>query len=208
MCNDRGNTDTGCSREIVGDLWRRPRSLGLEELATARVEDLVRRAGVGTAKAAGLVAAFELGRRVRTDRESLILRRSADLAEVAVPELAGLQRERLIVLVCNGANRLKAIERISEGAADRALVPVREILSAVLRHDGRAFGVAHNHPSGDPRPSQDDIRLTRQLADAGKTMHIEVLDHVIIGKPENRGKAKDEDERTKGYFSLKREGLF
>jgi DNA repair protein RadC len=153
---------------------------GLGELATARLEDLVRRVGIGTAKAAGLVAAFELGRRIRTDRESLILRGPADLAEVAGPELSGLRSERLIVLVCNGANRVRLIERISEGSADRALVPVREILSAVLRHDGRAFALVHNHPSGDPTPSEQDKVATDQVDRGATTLGLRFLGHVVV----------------------------
>lgn len=153
---------------------------GLEGLATARLEDLVRRLGVGTAKAAGLAAAFELGRRVRSERVGLVLRRPADIAEVAASELAGLQRERLIVLVCNGANRLKTLERVSEGSADRALVPVREILSAVLRHDGRAFAIAHNHPSGDPSPSEHDVVATQQVDQGAMTLGLRFLGHVVV----------------------------
>jgi DNA repair protein RadC len=153
---------------------------GLEELASARVEDLIRRAGIGNAKATALVAAFELGRRARIKGGALILRAAADVAEAAMQELADLSRERLLVFVCNGANRIKTIERISEGSADRALFPVPEILTAVLRHDGRSFAVAHNHPSGDPTPSDNDRSATRALADAASTVGIRFLAHVVV----------------------------
>lgn len=82
---------------------------------------------------------------------------------VAVRELAGARRERVLVLVCDAANRLRQIIRISDGAVDRSLLPVREVLNAVLRHDGRAFALAHNHPSGDPTPSEADKRATADL---------------------------------------------
>ena len=91
-----------------------------------------------------------------------------------------------VVLVCDTANQLRRVVRVSEGSIDRAFLPVREILNAVLRHDGRAFAVAHNHPSGDPTPGPDDIRSTDRLRAAARMVGLRFLDHVVVGEAEWR----------------------
>lgn len=155
----------------------------LAALAAALPEELERRPGVGAAKAAGLVAAFQLGRRVVTPVAiGLVLGSPDDIANAARSHLADRRRERVVVLVCDGANRLRHTVVVAEGSIDRSLVPVREILNAVLRHDGKAFAVAHNHPSGDPTPSEEDCRATAELVTAAGTVGLRFLDHVIVGQ--------------------------
>lgn len=153
---------------------------GLRGLAAARPEELATRAGVGLAKAASLVAAFELGRRADHPDEATVIRSAEDVARVARRELDGQRRERVVVLVCDSANRLRQITVVSEGSIDRSLVPVREILNAVLRHDGRAFALSHNHPSGDPAPSTADRRATADVRDAATVVGLRFLGHVVI----------------------------
>ena len=85
------------------------------------------------------------------------------------------------MLVCNGANRLRHVVTVAEGSIDRSPFPVREILQAVLRHDGKAFAVAHNHPSGDPTPSEADVEATRAIAEAARSVRVRFLDHVVVG---------------------------
>jgi DNA repair protein RadC len=154
---------------------------GLHRLAKAQPEELIRRAGVGAAKAAALVAAFHLCRRAREPTERAPeLRGPADVAAAAQPVLAGARRERTVVLVCDAQHRLRQRVIVAEGALDRSPVPVREVLNAVLRHDGRAFAVAHNHPSGDPTPSLADRRATSALVEAARTVGLRFLDHVIV----------------------------
>lgn len=154
---------------------------GLAALAAARPEELAARRGVGPAKAAALVAAFELGRRAGVSAEAPVTRRSAeDVAKVAQGELAGARRERVLVLVCDAANRLRRTEVVSEGSIDRSLVPVREVLNAVLRHDGRAFALAHNHPSGDPEPSDADRAATEAVAAGAEAAGLRFLGHVVV----------------------------
>ncbi|HEY8788100.1 MAG TPA: DNA repair protein RadC [Actinopolymorphaceae bacterium] len=154
----------------------------LAALATALPEELERRVGVGTAKSAAVVAAFQLGRRAALPvTEGVVLRSAEDVVNAARTELADRRRERVIVLVCDGANRLRQTVVVSEGSMDRSLVPVREILNAVLRYDGKAFAVAHNHPSGNPTPSAADIRATEDLAQAAATVGLRFLDHVVLG---------------------------
>ncbi|WP_406236584.1 RadC family protein [Nocardia sp. NBC_01009] len=154
---------------------------GLTGLAGARPEELSRRTGVGVAKAAAVVAAFHLGSRARNSPEVVCrLDGAADVVRVAGPLFAGARVERLLVLVCDVQNRLRQKVFVAEGAIDQVAVPVREILNTVLRHDGRAFALVHNHPSGDPTPSFDDRRATTLLTEAAATVGLRFLAHVVI----------------------------
>jgi DNA repair protein RadC len=168
----------------------------LSALAIARSEELAQRSGIGPAKTAALIAAFRLGRVASQSANAVVtLRSAADVACVASHELAGLRRERVIVLVCDGANHVRRTVVVTDGAIDRSLFPVRDILNAVLRHDGRAFAVAHNHPSGNPTPSDADRSATLQLMRAANTTGLRFLDHVIVaGKCWRR--ATTPDSRT------------
>ncbi|WP_406270744.1 DNA repair protein RadC [Nocardia sp. NBC_00881] len=158
---------------------------GLAGLAAARPEELSRGAGVGVAKASAIIAAFHLGARARAGGDPPIrLATPADVASAARPLFAGARVERLLVLVCDAQNRLRRKVFVAEGAVDQVAVPVREIMNTVLRHDGRAFAVVHNHPSGDPTPSVDDRRATTFLADAAHTVGLRFLDHVVIAGEE------------------------
>ncbi len=154
---------------------------GLYRLVRARPEELACHPGVGMAKAAALVAAFRLAIRV-TDRDDDApeLRDAADVAAVGRAMLADARRERVLVLVCDARNRVRHRVEVAAGAIDRTPVPVREVLNAVLRHDGRAFAVAHNHPSGDAEPSLADRRATTALMDAARTVGLRFLDHVVV----------------------------
>lgn len=154
---------------------------GIAGLALSRPEELSRHAGIGPAKAAVLTAAFRLGHLAReSPLEREPLRIAEDVARIADRHLSGARRERVIVLVCDAANQLIQTVEVCEGAVDRACFPVREILNAVLRHDGRAFAVAHNHPSGDPTPSEQDVRATRDLEEAARVVGLRFIDHVVV----------------------------
>ncbi|MFI9506512.1 RadC family protein [Nocardia sp. NPDC052566] len=154
---------------------------GIAGLSAARPEELSRRAGVGPAKAAAIIAAFQLGTRARVSPEPRFrLDEAADVVAAARPLFAGARVERLLVLVCDAQNHLRRTVFVAEGAIDQVAVPVREILNTVLRHDGRAFAVVHNHPSGDPSPSFDDRRATTLLRDASRTVGLRFLDHVVV----------------------------
>ncbi len=159
----------------------------LAGLAIAHPEELARHPGVGPAKAAAVVAAFGLARKAeRAPASGELIRSAEDAARVAGRELDGLRRERVLVLGCDGRNRLRHITPVSEGAVDRCLVPVREILNAVLRHDGRAFALAHNHPAGDPEPSDADRRATAEVQAAAEVAGLRFLGHVVVAGAEWR----------------------
>lgn len=154
---------------------------GIAGLAVARPEELAMRSGIGAAKAASIIAAFHLANRARHDTTTATcLRGAADVARIAQPMFAGARVERLLVLVCDARNRLRQPVFVAEGAIDQVAVPVREILNTVLRHDGRAFALAHNHPSGDPSPSIDDRRASTLLIEAARTVGLRFLDHVVV----------------------------
>lgn len=152
----------------------------LDHLRRAHVADLMSVPGVGAAKAAALAAAFELGLRADPEPQPTVIGSTADLAAAVAPQLRGLARERMLVVVCNNANRILAIEPISDGSAEQSLLPVREVLVTVIRRDGRAFGLAHNHPSGDLDPSASDINATRHVVDAATITGLRFLGHVVI----------------------------
>lgn len=174
-----GESALDLAADLLGDYGN------LRALAGARPEELAARRGIGAAKAAAIVAALQLGRRSALDIPPVeVLRRPCDVATVAVRELRDLRRERVIVLICDRGNRLRRSAVVSDGSIDRSLVPVREILNAVLRHDGRAFALAHNHPGGDPSPSDADHRATREVRNAAKVAGLRFLGHVVIAGDE------------------------
>ena len=154
---------------------------GMDGLSGARPEELASHAGVGPAKAASLVAALRLGRLGSLASVPRRLGSAGDVAVAARELLDGQRRERVVVLVCDAANQRRKSVLVSEGAVDWSPLPVREILNAVLRHDGRAFAVAHNHPSGDLEPSDADRSATADLASAAATVW------ASVPRPRDRG---------------------
>lgn len=154
---------------------------GLGGLTACDPVALAREPGVGEAKGARVVASLALARRLAHTAESDdVVRSSADVARVAAPLLSGRRHERVVVVVCGPGNRVRARVVVADGAADAAPVPVREVLAEVLRRDGVAFAVAHNHPGGDPAPSDADRRTTAALVDAAERCGLRFLDHVVV----------------------------
>lgn len=153
---------------------------GLRSLAVADPHGLKRLTGVGPAKAARVAAAFELARRAEMSAERRHVRGSADVAMVSAPYLRGLRHERVVVVVCDNSGGLLRVARLTDGAVDRSLIPVRDVLSAVLAAGGTRFAVAHNHPSGSVEPSASDVEVTARLRAAADTVGLRFLDHVIV----------------------------
>jgi DNA repair protein RadC len=152
----------------------------ISRLGRARPEELTALSGMTPEQAAALVSSFRLARLAGSNSAPLNLRSAADVAAVAMRELEAATRERAIVLVCDAANQLLRVVPVSEGSLDRAFLPVREVLNAVLRNDGRAFAVAHNHPSGDTTPGAEDLRATGELRTAARAVGLRFLDHVVV----------------------------
>ncbi|MGH3795366.1 MAG: JAB domain-containing protein [Pseudonocardiaceae bacterium] len=155
---------------------------GLRRLALAPPHELVGLLGVGPAKAARVAAAFQLAQRALAAEQPALRKvvTTADIAACAAPLLRGLRHERVVVIVCDKAGTVLRTHRLTEGGTDRSLIPVRDVLSAVLATGGASFGVAHNHPSGDLTPSTSDRRATARLREAAETVGVRFLDHVVV----------------------------
>jgi DNA repair protein RadC len=154
----------------------------LSLLGAATVHDLLRHAGLGQAKAARVIAAVELGRRVcgaRNQRPAI--RSPGDVGKLLGDRLRHLDREHFLVVLLDTKNQLLATELVSVGSLDTSLVHPREVFKAAVRRSASSVILAHNHPSGDPTPSSADIACTSRLAEAGQVLGIVVLDHIIIG---------------------------
>jgi DNA repair protein RadC len=149
-------------------------------IARAHPAELARVTGIGPAKASALAAAFELARRGTAEDLRAQIHTAADVVAAAGPLLRGRGRERLVVVLCDSANRLLGCDVLTEGSADRALLPVREVVVAVLRRDGTAFALAHNHPGGDPTPSEEDVEATVRVRRAATAVGLRFLDHVVV----------------------------
>ena len=159
---------------------------GLHGLVRATVDDLQRVPGIGPARAAQLVAAIEAGRRtlVRGRRERAQILSSRDVADLLVPQYGGRPVEQFGVVLLDTKHRVLRISLLSVGTLDASIVHPREVFREAANGGAAAIILFHNHPSGDPGPSADDVALTRRLMHAGEMMGIDVLDHVIIA--ENR----------------------
>ena len=156
----------------------------LRNLATARdVKELAKMKGLGLAKAATIIAALDLGRRVALaepqSRDSITS--PEDGVALLMPRLRYETKEHFLVVLLNSKNKVLQIEQISEGSLNSSVVHPREVFMPAVLHHAAAILAAHNHPSGDPTPSKEDKDLTKTLAEAGKYMGIPVLDHIIIG---------------------------
>jgi DNA repair protein RadC len=157
---------------------------GLRGIQQATFAEVCNQHGLGPAKAAQLKAAIELGRRLQIDDPDQRPRisRPQDIADLVQYEMAGLVQEQLWVLVLDTRNRVLSIERLYKGSLNSSTVRVGELFKPAIQKNGAAIVLVHNHPSGDPTPSPEDIQLTRSAIQAGKLMDIEVLDHLVIGQ--------------------------
>ncbi|MDR1305577.1 MAG: DNA repair protein RadC [Verrucomicrobiales bacterium] len=154
----------------------------LDELGRAAVGELAGHKGIGPAKATQLKAAFELGSRLASSRrEHLPVETAEDVLQLLGHELRQLPHETARLLALNTKLHLIAVEKISSGTLNETVVHPREIFKIALMHNAAGFILVHNHPSGDPNPSQADIQFTRQLREAAKLMQVQFHDHVILG---------------------------
>jgi len=174
----------------------------LEALARAPLEQLREVKGVGRDKAVTLKAAFELAVRLADEkrRESPVLDTPEQLAALLRDEFSLLETERFVVVLLNTRRRLIRVEEIGRGLLDQVLVHAREVFRPAIAANAHALVLAHNHPGGDPLPSDADIKATRDLIRAGQLLKIEVLDHLILGRRS--------ETRAKDYCSLKELGHF
>jgi DNA repair protein RadC len=169
----------------------------LKGLASASVEELSEVRGIGLAKAAQIKAAFELASRVEGYQEAgdkPVVKTPEDVASLVRRRLKDKKKEYFLALLLDTRNQLIKVAEISIGSLEASIVHPREVFKEAISASAASVIFAHNHPSGVPEASEDDINLTKRLAEAGEIVGIDVLDHIIIG--------------DKKYLSLKREGLF
>lgn len=168
---------------------------GLRNLVDMSTDQLTEIKGIGRAKAAQIQAGIELGRRLARSamNETVTIRSPKDAADYLMEDLRYLQKEHFVCLFLNTKNHVIGQETLSMGTLNSSLVHPREVFRAAIKRSSASILCAHNHPSGDPTPSPEDIHLTNRLMEAGQIIGIDVLDHIVIG------------DRT--FVSLKEQGL-
>ena len=156
---------------------------GLDRVPHMLAAELSLEPDIGRRRAASVVAAFEVGRRaaVRWPARGWQVRTPADVAERLLPEMGHLDREEMLVCLLNTRNVVLGRSTVYVGNLPGSPVRIGEVYREAIRRQAAAVIVAHNHPSGDPSPSGDDLRITADLADAGRLLDIELLDHLVIG---------------------------
>ena len=156
---------------------------GLTGLARATDAELVDQPGVGAVKAAQLIAAFELGRRLLADWPAArwTIRSPRDIADRLLLQMGRLEREELRVVLLNTKNVVLRVTTVYQGNVSSSLVRVGELFRDAVRLNATGLILVHNHPSGDPTPSPDDLHLTAEALAAGRLLDIDVLDHLVVG---------------------------
>lgn len=156
---------------------------GMNLINEATLEELKRLKGIGNAKAVIILAAIELGKRISTHRaeEKYVIRSPEDGANYVMEEMRRLKQEHFVLLLLDTKNQVVHKQTIFIGSLNASIVHPREVFREAVRRSAASMICIHNHPSGDPTPSEEDIQVTKRLVDAGKMIGIEVLDHLIIG---------------------------
>jgi len=168
----------------------------LHNLHDVTIEELTKIKGIGPAKAVQIKAAIELGKRIvlQSSIDRVSIRSPKDVAHYIMEEMRYLKQEHFIALLLNTKNQIIGKETITVGTLNSSLVHPREVFKPAIKKSSSAIIIAHNHPSGDPTPSKEDIDVTHRLINAGELIGIDVLDHIVIG--------------DNAYISLKEKGLF
>ena len=169
----------------------------LKAIANSSIEELTQTRGIGPAKAAQIKAALELSKRMEVDvneKPKPLLKSPEDVATVVKSRLKGKKKEHFLVLCLDTRNRLINDKLVSMGSLDTSIVHPREVFKEAVSSSAASVIFVHNHPSGDPEPSKEDVELTKRLAKAGEIIGIDVLDHIIVC--------------NESYLSLKAKNLF
>lgn len=176
---------TGTGNDNALDLGEKLLTLAgnLNQLTDFKIEEISQIKGIGPAKAAHIIAALELGKRACSTslKEKPTIKSPQDVANLLMEDMRRYDREHFKAISLNTKNRVICIETVSIGSLSASIVHPRELFKNPLKRSSAALILVHNHPSGDPTPSQEDIDVTRRLCEVGKILGIEVLDHIIIG---------------------------
>ena len=189
-----GTRDNSVLR-VAEQVLARYKDVGITAMMSMSVAELSSVQGVGAVKAATILAAVELGRRLsqKAAEKVEIVHGPEDVAHYAMPRFRFEQKEHFAVMLLNTKNHILGLTDVSVGSLSASIVHPREVFQTALRYAAAAMILIHNHPSGDPSPSREDINVTQRLVKAGKIMDIPVLDHIILG--DNR------------FVSIKEKGL-
>jgi len=155
----------------------------LKNLASASMEELTQIKGIGPAKAAQIKATFELSKRLEnssSEGSKITVKSPEDAIKAAGSQIKGKKKEHFLVLCLDTRNHLINTHKVSIGSLDCSIVHPREVFKEAISSCAASVIFVHNHPSGDPTPSEDDIKLTKRLVEAGEILGIEVLDHIVI----------------------------
>lgn len=174
---------TGNKKENVLELSKRIiKKYDFKTLSRIRTNSLKKTFGIGETKACQVIACFEIGRRraCLKNGKSKTINSAKDIAKLLMPELSNLKKEHFIGLFLDSRKRVIKQETLFIGSLDSSIIHPREIFKTALAESAAAVILAHNHPSGDPRPSEEDIEVSKQIIKAGDILGIQVLDHVII----------------------------
>lgn len=158
----------------VGNNWH--------QLSLMTIPDLMKFNGVGTAKAIAIACALEIGRRRSAQEvpEKIQIKKSADMFKILQPFLGDLTTEEFWVIFLNQNNRMISKARLTSGGINQSVVDIRVLFKSALEHFATGIIIAHNHPSGNLKPSNEDLKITKQVAEAGALLNITLLDHLII----------------------------
>ena len=173
----KGKSVISIAQEIIG----KERNLAI--LASKSLSDLMKYEGIGRDKAVTLLAAFELSRRIQSQSKWFAenkITSPKDVADIFIPLLRDELKEKFILVCLNSANKIIRQETISVGNLNSSVVHPREIFKAAIENSSASVILIHNHPSGNPEPSNEDISITKKLVEAGKILDIPVFDHIII----------------------------
>lgn len=185
-----GNLSTGellaCVIQSDNALWESQELMtrfnGLAGLSSAASQELIKIPGIGPATATRLLAALELGKRsvYKQEREHQI-KSPSDAAQFLAALIGNSEQELFVVLCLDTRNRVIANDILYKGTVNTSLVRTAEVFRGAIRRNSTGVIISHNHPSGDPEPSPEDINLTRRLVDAGKLLEVDILDHIVVG---------------------------
>ena len=157
---------------------------GIAGIHRAPFDDLIAQHAIGEAKAAQIKAAIELGRRLHdtSPEEHVIISNPAQAADLVKYDMQALEYESMRVILLDTRNHVLEVKEIYRGSVNTAQVRTADVFKPAVRRNATALIVVHNHPSGDPTPSPDDVAVTRELLRAGETIDVKVLDHIVIGQ--------------------------
>jgi len=167
----------------------------VKAISEATIEELSQIKGIGFAKAVQIKACFELGKRqdLEPELKDFDIKEPQSIVKAIRASIKDKAKEHFKLILLNARNKILGISTISIGSLNASIVHPREVFKDAIVHNAYSVVLAHNHPSGDPEPSEDDLKMTRKLVESGKILGIEVLDHLIIGK--------------NAFYSFKEEGL-